>query len=222
MHHRADDGMAQARAFDMVGTHPLTSEARAAARSSLMLRMAKLVCQSGEYLCVVRDVSAEGVGLRFLHAVPPEPRIILTLANGATYPVERVWQGKQQAGFRFASPVEIDEFIHEPSPFASREVRLSIRTAAKVEAAGLLHDAEVKDLSKGGAMIASVIPFAVGSRVALATKGIQRRMVDVCWRRGDMHGLSFAEPMTTAELAEVALLLQPFEAVQDGGEVQAA
>lgn len=187
-----------------------------------MLRMAKVVCQKGEYLCIVRDVSAEGVGLRFLHAVPPEPRIILALANGATYPVERVWSGKQQAGYRFASPVEVDEFIHEPSPFASREVRLSTRAAAKVEAGGQLHDAEVMDLSKGGAMIASAIPFAVGSRVALATKGMQRRLVDVCWRKGEMHGLSFVEPMTTAKLAEVALLLRPFDAGQDGGEVQAA
>lgn len=198
------------------------NDARGAPRSSLMLRMAKLVCQSGEYLCVVRDVSAEGVGLRFLHAVPPEPRIILALANGATYPVERVWSGKHQAGYRFASAIDIDAFIHEPSPFACREVRLTIRTEAKVEAGGLLHDAEVMDLSKGGAMIASAIPFAVGSRVALATKGLQRRLADVCWRKGEMHGLSFVEPMATADLAEVALLLQPFDAGQAAGEVQAA
>lgn len=206
----------------MTALLPVLPDARSAPRSSLMLRMAKLVCQSGEYLCIVRDVSADGVGLRFLHAVPPEPRIILALANGATYPVERVWSGKQQAGYRFSCPVDVDEFIHEPSPFENREVRLSIRTAAKVEAGGLLHDAEVRDLSKGGAMITSATPLAVGSRAALTAKGIQRRLADVCWRKGEMHGLSFVEPMTTAELAEVALLLQPFEAGQDGGAVQAA
>lgn len=222
MHHRADDGMAQARAFDMVDTHPLTSEARAAPRSSLMLRMAKLVCQSGEYLCVVRDVSAEGVGLCFFHATPPEPRTILALANGATYPVERIWQGRRRAGYRFASRIDLQEFIHEPAPYASREVRLSLRCGARIECQGIANNVALRDLSRGGAMAESPVQLPVGSRVALTLPGEAPRLADVCWRKGESHGLSFVQPLATGELAALALTLQPFGRPDSGNAVQAA
>ena len=98
---------------------------RASHRASLMLRRAKLVCQSGEYLTLIRDVSELGVGLGFLHDVPPEPRVLLKLANDMTYPVERVWTGKRQAGYRFASQVMLEEFCRENSQYQSRPLRLA-------------------------------------------------------------------------------------------------
>lgn len=200
----------------------LQNDARGAPRSSLMLRMAKLVCQSGEYLCVVRDVSAEGVGLRFFHVAPPEPRIILALANGATYPVERVWQGKQQAGYRFPNAIDVDEFIHEPAPYASREVRLSLRCEGRIEAQRIPYGVTLCDLSKGGAMAECPVHLPVGGRVYLTLPGEAPRLADVCWRKGDSHGLSFVQPLATGELAALALSLQPFGQASDEGEVQAA
>ena len=97
------------------GDQPQVSgrDARQAHRASLMLRRAKLVCQSGEYLTLIRDVSQDGIGLGFLHDVPPEPRTILQLANGMTYPVERVWAKSRQAGYRFGCTIALDEFLHK-------------------------------------------------------------------------------------------------------------
>ena len=88
-------------------------DARLAKRASLLLRRAKLVCQTGEYLCLIRDVSELGVGLGFLHDVPPEPRTLLQLANDRTYPIERVWTGQRQAGYRFGGSVTLEEFLRE-------------------------------------------------------------------------------------------------------------
>ena len=102
---------------------PKGSEARGAERTATMLRHAKLVCQSGEYLCRIRDVSALGVGLTFHHEVPPEPRIILQLANNLTYPIERVWLGKRQAGYRFGSDLSVSEFFAEQSGVEPRALR---------------------------------------------------------------------------------------------------
>jgi hypothetical protein len=48
------------------------ADPRGAARSSLMFRTAKILCESGEYVCVVRDVSATGARLRLFHAAPPD------------------------------------------------------------------------------------------------------------------------------------------------------
>ena len=91
----------------------MVSEQRAEPRMELAPKPAKVICQTGEYLCVVRDVSVLGAGLVFMHAVPPEPRILLQMANGLTYPIERVWIGKRQAGYRFGCEVTLDEFTEE-------------------------------------------------------------------------------------------------------------
>ena len=80
--------------------------------ASPLLRSAKVVCQLGEYICLVRDVSQDGVLLSFLHDVPCEPRIILALGNGQTYPIQRIWSGQEQAGYRFAGSVTVEEFLH--------------------------------------------------------------------------------------------------------------
>ena len=55
------------------------AEAREATRTSMMLRCAKVICQTGEYVAIIRDVSELGVGLSFLHRAPLEPRILLEL-----------------------------------------------------------------------------------------------------------------------------------------------
>ena len=45
---------------------------RGAQRFTLLIRTAKLVCESGEYLCVIRDVSSTGVRLRLFHDLPAD------------------------------------------------------------------------------------------------------------------------------------------------------
>ena len=101
-------------------------------RASPMLRSAKVVCQTGEYVCLVRDVSEDGVLLSYLHEVPGEPRIILSLANGQTYPIQRLWAGEAQAGYRFAGHAPLEEFLHESAPINVRPVRLTGSAAARV------------------------------------------------------------------------------------------
>ena len=68
--------------LDTIATLPLpTGELREADRSALLLRVAKLICQSGEYVCLVRDVSWTGLRLRLFHALPDERFVFLQLAQ---------------------------------------------------------------------------------------------------------------------------------------------
>ena len=185
-------------------------ERRASPRSSLMLRTAKVVCQSGDYVCIVRDVSPEGVGLRFLHAAPGEERILLELANSATYPVERVWAGKQQAGYRFASQIDLHEFIHEPSPYEARPVRLRVQADARLISGNQTIDAALADLSTGGAMIELGNAFGIGCILRLEIGAHLSKLAEICWVDEGRTGLSFLQPMTISELAHTALAIQPF------------
>ncbi|MGE0284318.1 MAG: PilZ domain-containing protein, partial [Rhizobiaceae bacterium] len=107
---------------------------RGAQRFTLLIRTAKLVCESGEFLCVIRDVSETGLRLKLFHHLPQDRHLALELANGEVYFVEKVWERDGHAGFRFAAPIDVQGFIAEVSPFPRRQVRLRMHEAATVGA----------------------------------------------------------------------------------------
>lgn len=186
------------------------AEQRVAPRSSLVLRAAKVICQSGEYLCVVRDVSATGVGLRFFHAVPPEPRIFLEAANGRIHPIERVWARESDAGFRFATEIDVDEFIAERGDAPHRPIRVRLNRPALVTVDGRDGHAALVDISRTGARIEADRYWPIEAFVRLEVSGLPLCFGHIRWREGTAHGIVFQNVMPLAQLAQHILGLQPF------------
>lgn len=186
------------------------ADQRAAPRSSLMLRTAKVVCQSGEYLCLVRDVSATGAGLRFFHAVPPEPRIFLELAGGQIHPIERVWAREAEAGYRFASEIDVEDFITERSDHATRAIRLRLERPALVTVEGQDFHAALIDISRTGARIEAEQSWPLQAFVRLELAGFPIRYGHVRWREATAHGIVFQNVIPLGDLAQHLLALQPF------------
>ncbi|AOL24928.1 PilZ domain-containing protein [Erythrobacter litoralis] len=187
-------------------------ERRIAARGRLVLRIAKLVCETGEYACILRDVSLTGAGLSFFHEVPPDMRPILQLSNGHTFPVELVWSGAGRAGYRFAVPVAEEDFIAGDTEFGHRPLRLSIRAAARIVDGCEMAEASLVDLSAEGAKLEVARRFADRRVVSLALAGRAPRLAEVRWQTDEALGLRFFEPLPAADLASLALALQPFAA----------
>jgi len=183
--------------------------------ASAMLRSAKVVCQSGEYICLIRDLSLKGVSLSFLHAAPGESRIILALANGQTYPIQRVWEGKTRAGYSFATPVSLDEFRHEDQPFNVRPIRLAIEASARLIDGRRSHSAHLLDISVHGARIACDADMDPGRLVSLQVSGMAQQLCTIVWSDAAQEpahfGLRFQHPLRLKELAHSALKLQPLD-----------
>ncbi len=189
------------------------AEHRAAARKSAMLRTAKVVCQAGEYVCLIRDLSELGIGLSFLHEAPPEPRIILQLTNGLTYPLERVWAGKRQAGYRFGSEISLDEFLHEESPFANRPIRLEISAQARITDGRTITRVGLIDISREGAKFESDGLHPEGRLVSFEALGLPQRLGQIRWQKGKQFGMRFQHPLEIRELATMAVRSQPLDAI---------
>ena len=202
---------------------PATGEARDAARSSLLLRVAKLVTQRGEYVCLVRDVSWTGLRLRLFHDLPDETFVFLQLANGEVYPVERMWTKGDQAGFRFTQPVDVNEFITEPNAWPRRPIRLKIEAAGLAFVGSTAISVNLKDLSQAGARIEAYGHMMIGQPLRLLVDGLPERWARIAWRRGFDHGLSFEAQFRLDDLAHHALTLQPLKgAGEAGGDMQYA
>ncbi len=188
------------------------TEHRTATRKSAMLRTAKIVCQTGEYVCLIRDLSELGVGLSFLHEAPSEPRIILQLTNGLTYPLERVWAGKRQAGYRFGSEISLDEFLHEESPFEDRPIRLEISAEARITDGRAITRVRLVDISREGAKFESDGSHPEQRLVSFEALGLPQRLGQIRWHNGKQFGMQFQHPLRIQELAAMAIRSQPLDA----------
>jgi hypothetical protein len=181
---------------------------RGAQRYTLLIRTAKLVGASGEFLCIIRDVSATGLRLRLFHALPGDAHMALELANGEVYFVERVWERDDHAGFRFAAPIDVAAFIAEVSPYPRRQPRLRLSFPAVLTSEAQASVATVRDLSPQGARIETARFLAIGQRVRIAGEGFAEVPAKVCWRSGSDYGLVFEQVFTLEQLAVLAAELQ--------------
>jgi hypothetical protein len=187
---------------------PSYEEQRGSQRFTLLIRTAKLVCESGEFLCVIRDVSATGVRLKLFHDLPADRHLALELANGEIYFIERVWEHDGHAGFRFSAPIDVHAFIEEVSPFPRRQIRLRMHFPAVVSAEGQASVATVRDLSQQGARIETSRHLAIGQRVKLEADGFPPVIARVRWRSAPEFGLAFEQVFPLEELARLAAGLQ--------------
>lgn len=192
-------------------------ELRDAPRFSLIIRSAKLVCESGEYLCIVRDISATGARLRLFHEPPPERHVFLELANGDRHVMERVWAADGHAGFRIAQPIDVNAFLVEPSPYPKRPIRLRLQRPGTLSAGGIRHAVTLNDLSQKGARITVACHLAVSQQVTLDIPGLGAIPAKVRWRGTGAYGLVLERTFRLDELASFAFDLQTSE-----GEVPAA
>lgn len=184
-------------------------ELRSAPRFTLLIRSAKLTCEAGEYLCIIRDVSASGVRLRIFHTLPPVQTFQLELASGERFEIERVWEAKDHAGFRFADWIDVKDFIAEASPYPKRALRLRVEFPATIDVDGGAAQALVRDLSREGARIETTMPLAIRQKVKLSARGLPPIIGNVCWRSSAAYGLVFQQVFTFEELAKLAAQLQP-------------
>lgn len=189
---------------------PAIADPRAAERFTLLLRAAKLVSPLGEFLCILRDVSATGAKARLFHVLPATERLTLELGSGERYRVEAVWQRDDHAGLRFLDgPADIQALVDESSAFPKRQIRLRLDLPVQLALRGGLHRVgQLGDLSQQGALVRIEPGLALGQPVELTAPGFPLRHARVRWRRRGAHGLVFQEAFRLDELARLAARLQ--------------
>lgn len=191
------------------------ADQRAARRYTLLLLSAKLVAPAGEFLCILRDVSATGLKARLFHDLPDLANWQLELGSGARHPLEPVWQADGHAGFRFGdAPVDPHRLMDEDSgPFPKRHIRLRLELPVLLWADGVARSGRLCDVSQLGAQIEVDPPLALRQLVRIEAPGLPLRHARVRWRRGTAHGLVFHEAFRLDELAVLAARLQGVGAV---------
>ncbi len=199
------------------GSLPAEINQRSADRLNLMIRAAKLIGPSGEFLCIIRDVSETGVRVKALSALPGDEHMELELANGSRFEISRVWHNETEAGFRFDAPIDVPAFVAERGKHPKRAMRLRVECPATISANGETTEAAICDISRQGARIRTSRPLALRQDVTLSAFGIGTLRATVQWRDRPFYGLVLREIFSLEELAKtVAAIHLP----QDAGRLK--
>jgi hypothetical protein len=187
-------------------------EQRAAPRFTLLIRAAKLICELGEFVCVIRDVSESGVSVRLFHPLPPGESFNLQMPAGAVYPITLVWDRGTEAGFRFDAPVPVELLVHEASIYPKRGLRLGVAFPVTVTTLTQRCNAMVGNLSQQGALLECEALFAIDQNLRIESadkaQGFKETRAKVRWRRGTRYGLVFDDTFTLGDFAKLAARLQ--------------
>ncbi|MGB5778454.1 MAG: PilZ domain-containing protein [Allopontixanthobacter sediminis] len=191
-------------------------EERAAPRFTLLIRTAKLVCGRAEYLCVIRDVSAEGISVRLFHPLPPaeqlpadiDSRFVLEMQTGDRHPVRSIWEKPGEAGFQFLTPVDVEQMIRRSSRFPKRELRFAAELPVKLAISGAKYHAVLHNISQQGAMIETGEHLKIAQTMWIESRTMPDIEAKVRWRQGERYGLIFDTTFRIGDLAEIVHALQ--------------
>lgn len=185
------------------------SEQRNAPRVSLMLRSAKLVSPAGEFLCILRDVSATGIKARLFHPIPSAQPLELELGSGDRFAIEQVWAADGHIGCRFVNgPVELAALVEEQGQFPKRQIRIRLNLPVTLGVGPDHLPGRLLNLSQHGAMVELDQLLALRQPVSISAPDLPLRHARVRWRRGSAHGLVFPEGFRLDELARLVVQLQ--------------
>lgn len=181
------------------------TEQRSGPRFTLLIRTAKLIAGSGEYLCVIRDVSQDGVKARLFHPLPGGEALAIELASGERHAVVPVWQDGEVAGFRFLAPVPMERLLADaPDGLRKRSLRLRFALPVLVFSGGRRFSAEFRDISQHGASFECGEHLAMDERVRLECDWLPPLDARVRWRRRPHYGVIFEQTFRFDELARLA------------------
>lgn len=176
-------------------------EDRTAPRFTLLIRAAKLVAPSGEFIAVIRDVSETGISLRGFHPLPIGDPLILELQTGERHRIERVWVRGNESGYRFVDEVDIVRLIAEVGRYPKRRLRLNLAFPVELAFLGRRIAAEVINISQQGARIECGELLAIDQPLRIISKFLPEVRARVRWRKGAILGLVFDDTFNLNQLA---------------------
>lgn len=181
---------------------------RSAPRFTLLIRAARLVAKSGEYVCVIRDVSETGLSVRMFHAMPAGDELELHMPGGRRYSIRNVWTRENEAGFEFLERVEVAELITEAGMYPKRGVRIGVHFPATIGTLTDSHEALVENLSQQGARFECDGKLAIDQSIRFAGPGFKEVRAKVRWRRDNRYGVVFDDTLALGDFARLVARLQ--------------
>jgi hypothetical protein len=177
--------------------HP---ERRSEPRQRTFFAVGKLVTIVGEHVCVVRNLSDGGIGIEVDLPLEPGALVAIETRGVPERPAQVSWVDGRMAGLRFTGEPGV------AAPGCPRSPRFRVVRPVSLLVDGAVRDAQLLDVSLGGACVATAGEPVVGAPVVIGVDGWRELAGRLCWFRAGAWGVRFTRPLAVPELAGLLAL----------------
>ena len=197
-----DTGFTEFTTISLSTTPPQSSERRTDQRYMSVLQAGKIITDTFQELCLIRNISSSGVMADIFAPLEIDSPVRIELKVGATVRGTVRWIDESRVGIEFDEIVDIHALLAPHSGrMAPRAPRLSIDSKAQITIGELQERLQVIDISQGG-MKVEVAPFLEpGLDIVVEIEGLPVRASVVRWVNQQYSGISFNRVMPLDQVA---------------------
>ena len=179
---------------------------RRSVRHAVVNQVAKMRLASGrEELCLLRDISAEGLKAEIYIAVERGASIDIELRTAHTVSGKIVWVADKEIGVAFDAPIPAAAMLahcsFEANGGSLRPPRLKVNLRGLLRIGADARMVSIANISQAGMQIAAPLPLRAGTACSVALSGLPARDAAVCWWRDGDAGLMLTEPFDYSTFA---------------------
>ncbi|WP_404714172.1 PilZ domain-containing protein [Sphingomonas sp. MMS24-J13] len=180
-------------------------------RLTTVLQIAKIITRRHEELCILRDISPNGVKAEIYHPVAIGESVTVEFRTGHAASGAVVWAHGAFIGVAFADMVSVEGVLSR-SRFADglgriRPSRITVDLRGRLRSGEDDVDIQVVDISLSGAKVLVDMAFRPDMTCDLWLPSLDRKRALVRWSRAGTAGLMFAAPIPFRDFASWRRLL---------------
>jgi len=174
-------------------------ERRRSVRHTAINQVAKIRLISGrEELCLLRDISAEGLRAEVYIPIEAGTRIDIELRTAYAVRGRVAWAKENEIGVAFDAPIPAAAMLahcsFEENATNVRPPRLKVSLRGLLRLGATAQMVNIGNISQAGSQIEAPEPLRAGTACSLALPGLPARAASICWWRDGHAGLMLIEP----------------------------
>lgn len=178
-------------------------EDRTAERHLSLFRVGALKIDDRRELCVVRNISSDGLQMRVYSDVRPDAKVSIELKQGEPIAATVVWSKDGSAGVKFDCPIAVDSVLsHAPDEFRPRMPRIEISQPVTLREGANVYRGRVLDISQGGVRVECDGVLPINGDIVVTLPGLVPVAAIAKWRGGRQYGLGFNRVLTVSQLVQ--------------------
>jgi hypothetical protein len=202
----SDDDQAafESTTFSLTTAVPRPAEVRSDDRLIPLLKVAKLVSETGERLIRVRNISAGGIMAEVADPPAIGDQVSVELSS-QKIPSSVTWIREGLIGIKFDQTVDLGELLAGRKPrhgFRPRPPRLEVDCKASIRVGKIYYTVDIHDISLGGMKVEPIEEYCVGREVTVVVESLKPIKGEVRWYSDRRAGIVFNKPLDFEELAE--------------------
>lgn len=185
-----------------IGSPP---ERRRQVRQLALLRVALLHASGVSDICVVRNVSPNGLSARVYRKLSAGDQVEIEFRSGELLAGSIVWEQEHDIGIVFPQPIDVAQVL--ASRWSPKSIKRRALPRILVDCAGQLSnglrsiEVRLRDISQGGASLVSEARLSGLGKVRLSLPDLPPIAGVVRWSSGASLGVSFNECLAFETLA---------------------